>query len=173
MLLIYDGSTREVFARAWKISDICFMNIAMKKQLAKGLFLNSKLSQKEIALQVGVTEKTIGKWCNDPKENWEKLKQLGTITRTELLNQALRQLKTRNDQIDGLDLADYKNLKILTDSKAVLIKEIELLSDQPLHVYIGVVNELIEWSSKVLPSQLKNITDVCYEFIEDINKRQK
>lgn len=147
------------------------MNLAVKKELARELFLNTALTQKVIATRVDVTEKTIGKWIADGK--WDRLKELKTVTRSELLGQALLQLKTRNQQINELDPKDFKNLKILTDSQAVIIKQIELLSDNPLHVYIGVIEELIDYCGKTAPDRVKELTQDCFNFIEAVNARQK
>lgn len=142
-----------------------------KKEKARALYLNSSFNHKEIASQVGVTEKTLRKWRDD--EEWETLKELKTITRSNLLQDAYGQLKTINSQIEELDKSDIKTLKMLFDAKAVLGKEIDRLSESPLHVYIGVSDEFINWVGSNYPKELKNITSLTYEFIEDVNKRSK
>ena len=57
----------------------------IKKQWAKHLYIYDNLTQKEIAAKVGITEKTLSKWVNDPKENWEMLKSSLTITKAQEL----------------------------------------------------------------------------------------
>lgn len=147
------------------------MKNAEKKEKARALFINSSLNCKEIASQANVTEKTLRKWRED--EGWETLKELKTITRSNLLQDAYSQLKQINNEINTLENGDIKTRKILFDAKAVLGKEIDRLSESALHVYIGVFDEFIGWLSSNHPVELKNVTSLAYEFIEDVNKRQK
>lgn len=142
-----------------------------KKEKARALFLNSSLTCKEIASQVGITEKTLRSWRE--LEQWSNLKELKTITRSNLLQDAYGQLKNINKKIEELETEDIKTLKILFDAKAVLGKEIDRLSESPLHLYIGVFDEFINWTGSNHPIQLKEITALAYQFIEDINKRTK
>lgn len=138
--------------------------------MARSLYLNSSLSNKDIAKQVGTTEKTLRKWRTD--EDWDTLKELKTITRSNLLQDAYAQLKTINKQIDELDKSDMKTRKILFDAKAVLGKEIDRLSESPLHVYIGVFDEFTDWISKNYPKKLQELTAISFEFIEVINLKK-
>lgn len=139
--------------------------------MARSLYLNSSLSNKDIAKQVGTTEKTLRKWRTD--EDWDTLKELKTITRSNLLQDAYAQLKTINSEIAELKTGDIATRKVLFDSKAILGKEIDRLSESPLHVYIGVIDELINWIASNHPVKLQEVTTLTFEFIEDVNKRQK
>lgn len=143
----------------------------LKRELARDLFLSTSLTQKVIAERVGVSEKTMGGWIT--KYGWDSVKELNKVTKSELYNQALKQLKVRNQQMEELDLKDFKNLKILSDSIAVLLKQIELLMDTPIHLYIEVVNQLIDFIAKERPEALKEVTLHCSTFIEAVNARQK
>lgn len=148
------------------------MSYTDKKEKARALYINSSLNMKDIASQVGVTEKTLRKWRDE--DGWENLKELKTITRSNLLQDAYSQLKQINNDIASqVGVTDSKTRKILFDAKAVLGKEIDRLSDSPLHVYIGVFDEMINWVGSNHPKELKNITSMAYEFIEEVNKRQK
>jgi DNA-binding XRE family transcriptional regulator len=143
------------------------MSYTDKKEKARALFINSSLTAKDIAAQVGVTEKTLRKWRDD--EGWENLKELKTITRSELLQDAYSQLKQINNEIATTENADIKTRKILFDAKAVLGKEIDRLSESPLHVYIGVFDDYTNWVSKNYPAKLQELTAMSLEFIEEIN----
>ena len=73
------------------------MTLKEKKELAKVLFVNQKLSQKEVAEKVNVTEKTISKWVNDSK--WKALQQSLLLTREEQLSAMLQELQNINEVI--------------------------------------------------------------------------
>jgi len=73
----------------------------IKKQWAKHLYIYDNLTQKEIAAKVGITEKTLSKWVNDPKENWEMLKSSLTITKAQELKRLYIQLAEINNFIAG------------------------------------------------------------------------
>ncbi len=71
-----------------------------KKQKAKSLFLTGQYSQKEIAEITGISEKTISKWVNDPKENWEEMKVSLLTTRSNELRRLYKMLSILNEDID-------------------------------------------------------------------------
>ncbi len=75
--------------------------MAVKKQVekdfAKILFVNENVSQKEIAIRLKVTEKTIGKWIKD--DNWENLKVSMLVTKDNQLTALYKQLETINKEI--------------------------------------------------------------------------
>lgn len=147
------------------------MKNSEKKEKARALFLNSSLNQKEIASQVKVTEKTLRKWRED--EDWQTLRDLKTITISQLRQDTYSQLRAINKEINELKNGDIKSRKILFDSKAILGKELDRLSDSPLHIYIGIMDEFIGWLGSTYPVNLKDTTTFIYEFIEDINKKKK
>jgi transcriptional regulator with XRE-family HTH domain len=68
-----------------------------KRELARMLFLHESLTQKEIALRVGVSEVTLSKWAN--QDNWESYKVSVTITKEEQLKNLYRQLGEINKAI--------------------------------------------------------------------------
>lgn len=72
----------------------------VERDLAKVLFVNDNVSQKEISERLKVTEKTVGKWVKEG--DWEKLKISLLVTKdnqlTGLYNQlaaALNEIETR------------------------------------------------------------------------------
>ena len=62
------------------MSDV---SLNQKKQLAERLFVQTDLSQKEIAADLGVSEKTIGKWKEEGK--WAQLRAATTTGTTNLI----------------------------------------------------------------------------------------
>jgi predicted transcriptional regulator len=75
--------------------------MAVRKQVemdfAKILFVNENVSQKEIALRLKVTEKTVGKWIKENK--WESLKVSMLVTKDNQLTSLYKQLETLNNEI--------------------------------------------------------------------------
>jgi transcriptional regulator with XRE-family HTH domain len=73
------------------------LTLAQKKEWAKLLYLKEKVTQKEIAEKVHVTEKTLSKWVN--LEKWETLKASITITKEEALRRIYMQINEINAAI--------------------------------------------------------------------------
>lgn len=145
------------------------MSTTEKKHRARALFVKSSLTQKEIASQVGITEKTMSKWTNEG--NWQQERDSQSITKTQLLQESMQQLQRLNQHID----TELKGIitKELSDAKASLRKEIELFSEQPLYQYVEVCDEFLEWLGKNHPAQLQKFSELSMEFLDIVNKRQK
>ena len=136
--------------------------------MAKSLFIKSDLLRKEIAKQVGVTEKTLRDWIS--KFNWEELKLSQTITREQLYEQELKQLAALNKQIEEQGGVPNKQQ---SDAKAVIRKNIEVLSHTPLYKYIEAFDDFSNWMIKNHPADLKLLAERSYEFLEDLAKKQR
>lgn len=67
------------------------MNIKEKKQIAKELFMNSTLSQKEIAEMVAVSEQALTKWKQD--DHWAELKLSITATEQSIYTNTMREIE--------------------------------------------------------------------------------
>jgi len=144
------------------------MKSSEKQHLAKSLFIKSDLNRKEIAKQVGVTEKTLRDWIQ--KFNWEELKISQTITREQLYEQELKQLAALNKQIE--DQGGVPN-KQQSDAKAVIRKNIEALSHTPLYKYIEAFDDFSDWLIKNHPGDLKLMAERSYEFLEELAKKKR
>lgn len=77
------------------------LNIKQKKEWAKTLFVIERLTQKEIAKKVGVSEKTISIWVN--KEGWDTLRVSVIITKEQQLKRFYSQVDELNTGIEGRD----------------------------------------------------------------------
>lgn len=139
-----------------------------KKALGKNLFINSNLNRKQIAEQIGCTEKTLRTWIEN--DNWEDLKNSLTITRPQLLQESYAQLKAINEKIKN-DFGGVPN-KELSDAKGIIRKEIELFSFQPIHKYVEVFEDFIDYLNRNMPSQLNDFTISSQAFIQEISKRK-
>lgn len=80
---------------------MAILNNDQKKEWAKMIFLKENLTQKEIALKVGVTEKTLGKWIH--AENWEQYKSSIIITKEQELRRIYMQINELNTHIFSRD----------------------------------------------------------------------
>lgn len=144
------------------IMTFVIMTTKERKDFAKGLFLRSDYSIKEIAAKVPCTEKTLRKWVK--VGGWKLLKDMQTITRTKLLHDAYKQLSAVNKHI--LEELNGIPNKQLSDAKGVLIKEIEALSDTPLHLHIQVVSDIENWLKDNNPKDFMKVKKVLFDFIQ-------
>lgn len=116
---------------------------ARERELAAQLFMNTNMSQKEIAENVGVSEKTISGWALEGK--WENLKTAKQTTYAEsladmqfLLNRMLQKKK------DKMEADTYT--KEDSDSILELTKSINLLEGKiPLRTKIQVLEEFMDF----------------------------
>lgn len=137
------------------------------RETAKGLFVKSDMSQKEIAVLLGVSEKSVSEWRK--KYDWDTSKQIQSITRKSLLEEAYKQLDAINKKIaDKGGIPD----KALSDAKAQCLREIEQFSDTPTHIYIDVFEDFCAWLSRYAPKQLRGVSELSLRFIESKNKGQ-
>jgi hypothetical protein len=94
-------------------------SMAVKKQverdLAKILFVNEGVSQKEISIRVDVSEKTVGKWVKDGE--WEKLKVSMLVTKDNQLTSLYRQLENLNIEIATRPIVRDIPTRLLTPVK--------------------------------------------------------
>lgn len=130
--------------------------------MAKSLYMSGNLNQTEIAERVGCARKTLRGWIESG--GWEAIRDNRNITRGQLLQEAYRQLQAVNlkinDELDGIPSKETAQVK------SSIRKEIEALSDNPLHVYIEVADEFVAWVERNHPGKLMDVTRVFYDFIE-------
>lgn len=143
------------------------MKNAEKKEVARGLYVKSTFTRKEIALHVGVTEKTLRNWIEEG--NWDAMRDSLQITRPQLLKDAYAQLNAINRHIE--EKLNNIPTKEFSDSKAVIRKEIEAFSTQPIHKYIEVFEESIDFLSKNHPSKIAEFAEWSQEFINQLSKK--
>lgn len=77
-----------------------------QREHARLLYVNEKITLKEVAERVKVTEKTVGKWCKE--DNWDGL-------RKSLLNTRENQLIHFYNQLDALNMDIAHRPEILDD----------------------------------------------------------
>lgn len=156
------------FFKDRKMPNFDCMKMSEKKNLAQSLYVKSDFTRKQIAANAEVTEKTLRKWINDG--DWDKMKDALQVTRPQLLVEAYAQLKAVNEKIR----TDFGNVptKDLSDAKGVLRKEIETLSSQPIHKYIEVFEDFIQFLSKSQPKELSKWASLSQSFINELVKER-
>lgn len=139
------------------------------RETAKGLYVKSGMTQKEIAALLGVSEKAVSEWRK--KYDWDTAKQIQSITRKSLLEDAYKQLDAINQRIT----TEKKGIpdKAMSDAKAECLREIEKFSDTPTHIYIDVFEDFCAWVSKYYPKELKRFSELSLRFIESKSESGK
>ena len=141
------------------------LSIAQKKEWAKLLFLKENLLQKEIALKVGVTEKTLSGWIN--KENWEQLRTSLIITKEEELRRIYMQIGELNTFImnkeEGQRFANSKEADTL-NKLAATARSLE--TDTSIAEIIEVAKQFIVFVRKEDNEKSKELTKLFDEFIK-------
>ena len=137
---------------------------SQKKDWAKLLFINESLTQKEIAIKVEVTEKTISKWVHD--DNWEQLRSSLIITKEQELRRIYMQINELNTHIfsreEGLRFANSKEADTL-NKLAATARSLE--TDTSIAETIEVFNQFLNFVKKDDLLKAQELTKWCDEFI--------
>jgi len=140
--------------------------MTQKQELAKLLFIKENLSQKEIAVKVGVSESTVSRWAT--AENWDKLKVSLVVTKEEELSRLYMQLRELNDAVmkrpEGERFVSNKEADTLT-KLAAAIRTLETecsLSDK-----ISVTCQFLEWVRKFNLEKAQEFSDFFDAFIKE------
>lgn len=152
-----------------------------QREHARLLYVNEKITLKEVAERVKVTEKTIGKWCKE--DGWDKLRKSLLTTREAQLTHWYNQLEAINmDIAERPDLYDDKGKKIKRPPKLIPTSaEADIMAKttsniKSLEVEIGL-GEIVETGKKlILFIQHINLDDAKLfknYFDEYINHRMK
>ena len=141
------------------------MGVAKKveKEFAQHLFVNEKLTQKEIAERVGVVEKTISKWIKEGK--WEDLKRSMLIVKEEQLTDLYDKLSALNNHIKTTNNNLVSNKDVDTISK--LTSSIQRLEvETSIGETIDVGKKVIEFIRQMDLEDAKKVTAYFDMFIK-------
>ncbi len=138
------------------------------KKYARLLFVEKGITTaKALALEVGVTEKTVAKWISEG--DWEKYKKNIVLTREEQMNLMLDELEQINahikEQPEGQQFADYK----LAMVRRQLIKDIKDLETKAL--VAEHINSLTQFLSYVRTRDVET-GQLIAEFVDMFVKSQ-
>ena len=139
---------------------------AKKKQLAERLFVQTDLSQKEIAADLTVSEKTIGKWKEEGK--WAQLKAAATTGTANLITALLeenqnivddaRQEKRRMNSKEADIINKNANTIEKLEKKVSLVMNIEVFTNYNkwlVEVNPKLAGDNTDWQRKYLATLTK------------------
>lgn len=134
-----------------------------ERNYAQILFVEQKLTLKEIAARVGVSEKTIGRWCKD--DGWEKLRNSLLVTKQNQITQLYDQLAWINEDIAKREIkcAGIKEADVIAKI-TTSIKRLEV--ETSLGEIIEVAKNLCEFMRGVDLDKAKVIADAFDLFIQ-------
>lgn len=135
------------------------------KELAKLLFIHEKLSQKEVATRMGVSEQTISRWSQ--LENWDQLRVSITITREEQLRNLYRQLSEINKSI-----SEREDQRFATSTEADTISKLataiqKMESDVGISEIVTVSKKFLTWIRKADLVKAQEMVPLFDAFIKD------
>jgi len=134
------------------------------KENAKMLFLYERLTQKEIASRVGVSEVTIGKWVKD----WESLKLNYTQTREQRIKDTLFQLAELDASISKKD----EGMRFPTSKEADIRRKLtadlkDLETEGNIRDIIYVARKFLNWLRTSDRDKAAELSDYFDAFIKD------
>jgi transcriptional regulator with XRE-family HTH domain len=141
------------------------VSLSDKQVLAHDLFMRTTKTQKEIAELVGVGPDTISDWAK--KGKWKELKAANSVTRAQVINNTLLQLKELQDAI-----GERTEKKYPTSSESdTMIKLGNLIRalDKSLSLpdYISVVEEFLKHLNESNQPLAKQVAPYINEFAQN------
>ena len=143
------------------------LSVAQKKEWAEMLYMQNQLSQKEIAVKVGVTEKTITQWKE--KYCWEQLRKSLLTTKGEILRflyNVLDKLKQKIESEDGI--GDSKMADMVVKYTAS-IKSLE--TETSISVLMEAGMQFHKFMQSVDPAKALEVLNNYDAFIKEKIKR--
>jgi len=138
----------------------------IERDYARILFVNEFIDQKDIAVRIGVSEKTVSKWAIT--DNWKKLRQSVTITREAQLRNIYEQIDELNTKIrtrpEGERFCDSKESDILSKLTASVRK---LESEATISDVVEVSKRMLNWLLKINPDKAKEIGAIFDDYIKE------
>jgi transposase len=135
---------------------------AQEREYARILYVNERITFKEIAERTGVTEKTIGKWAE--ADNWAKLRKSLLTTKEAQLVHWYNQLDALNEDIAKreLPIPDSKEADIMSKITSNIQR---LETEIGLGEYVEVSRKLLTFIQSVDLSEAKKFKNYIDEFI--------
>jgi transcriptional regulator with XRE-family HTH domain len=153
---------------------------AQEKEYARILYVSERITYKEIAERVGVTEKTIGRWAEIG--NWDKLRKSLLTTRDNQLVHWYNQLENINEDIahrpvlqkdkKGDDILRVEKIGIPTSAEADTMSKLsgniqKLETEIGLGEYVTVSKKLLVFIQGIDLGEAKRFKNYIDEFINE------
>lgn len=135
------------------------------RDYAKLLYTKEKITQKEIAARVGVSEVTISKWAK--ADSWESMKLNLSVTREERMMSTITQLTELDNEINRRDFMKYPSSKE-ADIRRKLVSDLAALEVEcGVKDIVNVSVKLLEWLRKTDLLKAQEISDYFDAFIKE------
>jgi DNA-binding XRE family transcriptional regulator len=141
------------------------MKIEQKKDYAQLLFVRERMTQKEVAGRVDVSEQTMSKWVREG--GWDKLRKSLLITKQQQVAVLYDQLETLTGSVEK----DERSTKVLSNKEAdLLIKYTAAIRNLETELSIGEIVETMmkfcDHVRSVAPEQATELVALCDGFIK-------
>lgn len=137
-----------------------------EKLLARELYMNTSMTQKEIAERLSVTVKTISDWKDEG--NWEALRAAKKVTKAALISNYYTILNTMQQQIADRRPPENVPTSKEADIMAKIGSQIEKIDKQSsLQDYILAFEEFLEFLLVRDPELARIIAPFQYEFLQE------
>jgi transposase len=135
-----------------------------EREFARMLYVNDRITFKEIAARVKVAEKTISKWAE--ADGWDKLRKSLLTTRQNQLVHFYNQLEAMNEMIAKRDVPVPLSKEADTMSKITSnIQKLE--TEVGLGEYVEVSKKILTFIQNVNLNDAINFKNYIDEFIND------
>lgn len=136
------------------------------KEYAKLLYTKEKLTQKEIAARVNVSEVTLSKWAKTDK--WGELLMSLSTTREERMKSTIAQLTELDKWIADKELGSRFPSSKEADTRRKLVSDLQALEVEcGVKDIINVSVKLLDWLRKVDIAKAQEISDYFDAFIKE------
>ena len=145
------------------------MTIQQKKEYAKILYTQLRLTQKEAAEKSGVSTKTINKWVND--EKWDDLRSSFIITKNQQLKRLYAQINEINTAIEKRPEGErYANSKEADTLVKLTAAASSLESETSIAETVTVFINFIEWLRTVELPKAQDFGNYMDDYIKTLCK---
>lgn len=142
----------------------------MKKDYAKMLYLQSDLTQQEIAERVGTSAQTVCKWKADDK--WDSLKANFVISRQETLSRVYAQINQVFSELESVNDKGEAIIKSISSAKADTLSKLAstakaLENELSISIYIDVFIKFGNWLRDADFALAKKMAELQDSFIKE------
>ncbi len=135
-----------------------------KKELAKSLYLNTSITQQEIADKVNVDRRTIARWT----KVWQPLKINYMQTREERIRSTLMQLEQLDHTIDNREEGCRYPTAKEADIRRKLTADLEALEqDASVREVINVSRGILDYTRQLNLEHAKLLSDYMDSYIKE------
>lgn len=141
------------------------LTLKQKREWAQMLYTKERLSQKEIADRVGVTEKTISNWKQ--RYEWDALGQSINVTKEVQLKRMYAQLDRLTQAIEDKEENKYPDIKEINTMTQLTNNIQKLETETSVAEIIDVGMKFVNFIRKDDWGMAQNITKLLDAFIQD------